>query len=118
MSWINDKLQSLEVWWYTRKLKSFIMYKNEKYNVYLMLNPDDKLLQVFIGGLLFKIPIDIEVTDNASRGAALDKISDINLDQNTIEDLKSILSIYEDDEDFEKCKEIQDIINKKLNEKT
>ena len=118
MRWLKDKLFYLEVWWYTRKLRDFIMYKNEKRNIYLMVNPDDKILQIFVAGLLFKIPLDISVTDDASREKVLDKIADLNLDQNSIEDLQSILSVYEEEEDFEKCKEIQDIINQKLNEKT
>ena len=117
VKWIKNVLFGLEVWWYTKNLKEFFMYRNKKHNAYIMLNPDDKLLQVFVGGLLFKIPLDMNVTDDVSRENALDAIADLNLDQNSVDDLKSILAIYEEEEDFEKCKEIQEIIKKKINEK-
>jgi hypothetical protein len=97
----------------TKTLRANKMYENKKHGVYIMLSEDIKIIQVFNKGLLFKIPLNILIEDQDDIERALDKIADLNIDLNSQEELEEMLAFYEEIEDYEKCKEIKDIIKKK-----
>lgn len=116
---IKNLLFELEVFFNTKKLKANKMYENNTHGVYVMISEDQKIIQVYNKGLLFKIPLNIVVEDQEDLERALDKIADLNIELNSAEELEEMLEYYEEMEDYEKCREIKDIIKKKnTNEKT
>lgn len=117
-NFIQRILFKLEVFFNTKKFKVATMYENKKYNTYVMITEEDKLLNIFINGLIFKIPLNMPIQNDKQFLEAKDKIEEANLDSSSLEDLKSLLKHYEEEENFEKCSYIKDIIKKKLNEKT
>jgi len=110
---IKDLLFKLEVFFNTKNLKIGKMYQNKKHNVFVMLSEEQKIIQVFNKGLLFKIPLNIIVEDEEDIERALNKIADLNIELNSTEELEEMLTYYEEIEDYEKCKEIKNIIKKK-----
>lgn len=110
---LKDLLFELEVFFNTKRLKAGKMYQNKKHGVYVMISEDKKIIQVFNKGLLFKIPLNIVVEDQEDVERALDKIADLNIELNSTEELEEMLEYYEEIEDYEKCREIKDIIKKK-----
>ena len=116
---LKNILFKLEVFFNTKKLKSNLKYENKKHGVYVMISEESKIIQIYNKGLLFKIPLNILIEDEEDILRALDKIADLNIELNSKEELEELLEYYEEIEDYEKCKEIKDIIkNKSKNEKT
>jgi hypothetical protein len=115
IKFIKELIFKLEVFFNTKKLKDLVMYQNKETNTYVMLMKEDKLLNIFVDGLLINVPINNKITSEASFTKALGAMEDLNLENNSIEDLEDMLKYYEDIEDFKKCSKIKKVIKNKTN---
>lgn len=113
ITFIKNILFKFEVFFNTKTLKDNIMYENKKTNTYVMLMKDESILKVFADGLVLNIPINNKVDSEKSFHRAIDKLEDLNLDKNSMEELEDMLKYYEDDEDFTKCSRIKNVIENK-----
>jgi len=110
MTILAKLLLKWDMFWYTKKLKDNYVYKNDERNIYLHVDPDEGLLKVFISGLLFRMPLDVNTDTPEQAEDALKSITEMNLKNAYTEDLEVLLKQYEDDDDYEKCAEIRDIL--------
>lgn len=115
IKFIKSILFKLEVFFYTKKLKDMVMYENKETNTYVMLMKEDNFLKIFVDGLVLNIPINNKITSEESFTKALGTMEDLNLENNSIEDLEDMLKHYEEIEDFKKCSKIKKVIKNKTN---
>jgi hypothetical protein len=113
---IDKILLKWDIFWYTKKLKDNYVYKNDKRNIYLHVDPDEGLLKVFISGLLFRMPLYISVESDEEATKTLELVTDMNLSNAYTEDLQVMLKQYESEDNYEKCAEIRDILKTRNND--
>lgn len=115
MSFFGKIIFKITLFFNSRKLKDQIMYEDQETSTYVFLSKAEKLLKVYVDGMMFNIPINNKITDTKSFLEAVGKTEDLNFQNNTIDELESMLNYYEDQEDFTKCSKIRDAINLKIN---
>lgn len=91
------------------------MYEDIETTTYVMLVKKENILKVYVDGLMFNIPIQNKAYNQQSFLEAVSKTEDLNLDNNSLEDLEDMLMFYEKEEDFEKCSKIKIAIANKSN---
>ena len=111
-----------------RKLVPLRVYTNKKDGIVILYDDNEQRLNIFIKGLLLRIPTDMAVDDST---LSLDTINNIfnkteintmsevvNQDLNELknEELLNLLKYYEEQEDYSKCAEINNILNSRVNE--
>lgn len=97
----------------TQRLKKDIIYTTKDKNIMFYLDEQDKLIRVFVHGVIYKIPI--HQTNNVDSYTSMFNDPSLNFLQNeSIENLNLMLKDYEEIEDYENCSKIQEIINSKL----
>lgn len=106
-------LDYIEDYLYTSSLKSDVLYINKDKSVVVYYNDKQPFLKVFISGVIYNLPLNItpgikEYTEVFAQAFTED------LQQASLEDLEIMLKQYEEDENYERCFEIQTIINSKL----
>ena len=114
--WIDKILLKWDMFWYTKKLKDNYVYKNTERNIYLHVDPDEGLLKVFISGLLFRMPLNVNIESDKEADEVLALVTDMNLNNAYTEDLQLMLKQYENEENYEKCAEIKDILKTREND--
>ena len=112
---IDKLILKWDIFWHTRELKDKIVYKNQKRNIYLHVDPEEGLLKVFVSGLLFRMPLNVNVNTKEEAAHLLDEVDDMNLENAYTEDLEDMLEYYEGEANYEKCAEIRDILNNRNN---
>lgn len=116
IKWFRKILLRLDMFFNTKTFKENVIYENKKHNVFVVISEDLKVVQLFNKGLLFKVPLDLSVDEDSDIEKALDTIADLNIELSSSEELQEMLDYYEDIEDYEKCREIKDILKKKNKE--
>lgn len=107
----------LEQLFYMKTLKENHVYENKTHDVLVHLDGDLKVLNLYVKGIVFKMPI-IDPISFMNPDEKTQKFLDENLSILDIEELETLLRVSEDAEDYEQCKLISDILNQKRNEKT
>lgn len=111
---LQDFLFKLDFFFNTKKLKVETIYENKKHNIYIVLSEKNKTIQIFNNGLIFKFPLEFDIKTDRDIESILNNISDLNIELNSKEDLEEMLAYYEEIEDYEKCKQIKDILKTKV----
>jgi len=106
-------LDYIEDFMYTSPLKSDILYINKNKNVVVYYNDKQPFLKIFISGLIYNLPLNaVPGAEDYSKMFKNPFVED--LESASLEDLEVMLKHYESDENYERCYEIQSIINSKL----
>lgn len=113
IKFLSNLLFKLELFFSTKSLKENVVHVNKKHDIYILLSENNKYIQIYNKGLIFKLPLDFSLNSVDDIESLFDDISDLNIELNSKEQLEELLSYYEELEDYEKCEEIKEIIKRK-----
>lgn len=102
----------IEDWFDYKELKANVVYECKKNEVLVSLEEDTRLLKIYIKGLVFHFPLDMnKEVDEPGVYENIKLIGEANLETFSKEDLEVMLKAYESKEDYDMCIKIKEALN-------
>lgn len=109
---IRKIYENIITYFYTEDLEDETAYVSNDEEVIVYLDKSINLIKIRVNDIIYMIPLD---SNNNFLTFNSENTNKTDLNDATIEQLHIMLETYEDLEDYDKCMEIRDIINKRSN---